>query len=44
MCHGQVKSSKTIRYKTDNPRHGNAVPYKRTDKHKSNYIAEYRHS
>lgn len=28
--HGQIKSGKTIRYKTDSPRHADAIPYKRT--------------
>lgn len=29
--------SKTIRFKTDNPRHNDAIPYKRAEKHKENY-------
>jgi hypothetical protein len=33
MCHGQVKGSKTIRFKPADGRHANAVPYKR-DKRK----------
>lgn len=42
MAHGQIKSSKTIRYKTDNPRHADAVPYKRAAKHKRDLFTEYR--
>lgn len=31
MCHGnKVRSSKTIRYKAENPQHANAVPYNRS--------------
>lgn len=37
MCHGQVKSSKTVRYQTNKPHHVNAVPYKRKEKHKTDY-------
>ena len=39
MCHGKIKSSKTIRFKTEHPRHKDAIPYKR-DK-KRNYSEEY---
>ena len=42
MCHGQIKGSKTIRYKSDNPRHINAIPYSRKDKHKENYAVNYK--
>lgn len=35
MCwHQTYKTGKTVRYKTDNPKHANAVPYKRAEKHK----------
>lgn len=29
MCHGKYQSNKTIRYKTDKPKHVNAKPYVR---------------
>lgn len=41
MCHGQLKLSKTVRYKTKDGTHENAIPYKRTVKHKKDY-ADYR--
>lgn len=41
MCHGS-KTSKTIRFKTENPRHKDAIPYKRGEKHKGKYTEEYR--
>jgi hypothetical protein len=37
MAHGTYNTGKTIRFKTDNPRHKNAVPYNRNEKHKENY-------
>lgn len=37
MCHGAIKGSKTIRYKVENPRHKNAIPYKRRTKYKDDY-------
>lgn len=38
MCwHQGYKTGKTVRYKTDNPKHANAVPYKRAEKHKMSY-------
>ena len=33
---GLLHSGKTIRFKTDNPRHKDAIPYKR-EKHKVDY-------
>lgn len=36
MCHGSKKSSKTIRFKTENPKHANVIPYKKP-KHKQDY-------
>ena len=33
-CHGKYQTGKTIRYKTAEPRHKDAVPYKRAEKHK----------
>ena len=38
MCHGAYNTGKDIRYKTDNPKHKNAIPYKRAEKHKQNYV------
>lgn len=35
MCHGQ--QSKTTRWIPKEPRHKNAIPYKRTNKHKADY-------
>ena len=35
--HQDYRTGKTIRYKTDNPKHANAVPYKRAEKHKMSY-------
>lgn len=32
MCHGKYNSSKTIRFKTEKPRHKDAMPYKRPRK------------
>lgn len=29
MCHGQYKTGKMIRFKSSNPKHANAQPYKR---------------
>lgn len=29
MPHKSIRSGKTIRFKTDSPRHANAIPYKR---------------
>lgn len=40
MCHGQVKESRTIRWsvkKSEKPRHINAIPYSRKEKHKGDY-------
>lgn len=38
MCHGgKYPTGKTVRYKTAEPRHKNAVPYKRAEKHKTSY-------
>ena len=35
MCwHPNYKTGKTVRFKTNNPRHKDAVPYKRAEKHK----------
>ena len=35
MCwHQNYRTGKTVRYKADNPRHKDAVPYKRAEKHK----------
>ena len=35
MCyHGKYKTGKTVRYKTTEPRHKDAIPYKRAEKHK----------
>jgi hypothetical protein len=35
MCwHQNYRTGKTVRYKADNPKHANAVPYKRAEKHK----------
>lgn len=35
MCwHQDYHTGKTVRYKTDKPKHVNAVPYKRAEKHK----------
>lgn len=35
MCwHQDYYTGKTVRYKADNPKHANAVPYKRAEKHK----------
>ena len=35
MCwHQNYKTGKTVRHKTDNPKHVNAIPYKRAEKHK----------
>ena len=42
MCHGQMKNSKTVRFKKDEGHHKNTIPYKRTDKHKSNWTDDYR--
>ena len=41
MCyHGKYKTGKTVRYKTSEPRHKDAVPYKRAQKHKTS-IKDY---
>lgn len=37
MCHGIKKTNKDIRFKTDTPRHKNAIPYKRLVKHKKDF-------
>ena len=35
MCwHQNYRTGKTVRYKADNPKHANAVPYKRAEKYK----------
>ena len=35
MCwHSNYHTGKTVRFSTKNPRHKEAVPYKRTEKHK----------
>ena len=35
MCwHNKYQTGKTVRFKTNNPRHKDAVPYKRAEKHK----------
>lgn len=36
MCHGKYKTSKTVRFKTEKPKHKNAIPYNRT-KSKKNF-------
>ena len=42
MCHGQFNTSKTIRFKADEPHHKNAVPYKRKNKYKEDYLRDYK--
>jgi len=37
--HGQIRSGKTIRFKSDDPHHKNAIPYKR-EKYKYKYAEE----
>lgn len=37
--HGRINNGKTIRFKSDKPRHENAIPYKR-DKYKYKYAEE----
>ena len=38
MCwHQDYHTGKTIRYTTKNPKHANAIPYKRAEKHKMSY-------
>lgn len=38
MAHGRYAfTGKTIRFKTNAPRHENATPYTRKEKHKSSY-------
>lgn len=35
MCwHNKYQTGKTVRFKTNNPHHKDAVPYKRAEKHK----------
>ena len=38
MCWNErFRTGKTVRFKTDNPKHKDAVPYKRAEKHKTSY-------
>jgi hypothetical protein len=41
MCHGDKNNGKTVRYKTDNPKHKDAVPYKRLKKKNLREYEEY---
>lgn len=43
MCHGQLKSSKTVRWESKESHHKSATPYKRADKHKSKWTDDMRH-
>ena len=38
MAHKQIHSSKTIRYKGENMRHKDAIPYQRTVKHRTSFL------
>ncbi len=43
MCHGKYGfNGKTIRFKSENPKHKDAVPYRRTVKHKASTYEEYK--
>lgn len=43
MCHGKYGyTGKTIRFRTDTPKHKDAIPYKRTEKHKASTCEEYK--
>lgn len=43
MAHGQYAfTGKTIRFKTNAPRHDNAIPYTRKEKHKPSTYEEYK--
>lgn len=42
MAHGDyIRTGKTIRFKAENPKHKDAIPYKRTIKHKLSYAQSY---
>lgn len=43
MCHNKYRSGKAIRYKAEEPRHKNAIPYDRAkQKQENNLYKDYK--